>query len=254
MVRYLLIFTFLGTFFLSNATPTVFTGKGGKLDTFKNGAWFPIHVSGVPAITSDSFGFEYLNVKINCQYAGNIALYLFTPSGGYYQISYYNGGAYRNFDSTFFTDTATTPISFGKAPFKGAYISESFLRLINQGQQDTGTWWLVVYDANHGKDALVNWSLGLGTNPNRDARIDSSNLPIVVINTQGQGVPGGDPGANCKMYVVDNGPGKMNFAKDSILHKTRLFEIADWYSDDPVSIWKSSGINYCEYKDHYSVN
>ncbi len=221
MKRYLFsLLLLLATYHVQGST-TVFVGARSKIDTFSKGNWFPIHVTGVPAYTSDSFGFEYLNVNIKCQYTGDIGIYLYTPSGGYYQISYYNGGMYRNYDSTFFTDTALTPIHFGKPPYKGSYISESFLRQINQNQVDTGMWYLVVFDYNPSrKDILVNWSLGLGTNPNRDARIDSSNLPICVINTFGQAVPNGNIPTNSQFCVVDNGAGKMNFAKDSLKFKT----------------------------------
>ena len=216
MIRYLLIALFSASFFASSAATTDFKGAGGKLDTFAKGAWFPIHVTGVPGKTSDSFGFEYVNVKINCQYSGYITMYLYTPSGGYYPLVSYTGSTTgKNYDSTYFTDTATNPIHFGKAPFRNTYISESYLRDINLGQMDTGMWYLVVFDGNHGKDALVYWHLGLGTNPNRDARIDSSNIPIVVLNTMGQSVPAWDPAANTKMYIIDNPGGKMNYLKDS---------------------------------------
>ena len=56
-----------------------------------------------------------------------------------------------------------------------------------------------------------------GTTPLKDVELDSSNLPIIVIDTRGQGAPN----ESSYLDIIDNGKGKYNYAKDSV--KTRIF-------------------------------
>ncbi|MCX6352153.1 MAG: CotH kinase family protein [Bacteroidetes bacterium] len=218
-IVFLLLAFFFGASTSIYATSKVYVATGGKLDTFKKGNWFPLHIaSASPVKLSDTYGIEYINIKIKCAQAGLLGVFLQSPTGVSYQLSWLNGGSKANFDSTFFTDTANNPVHFGKAPFKGAYNPECFLKLLNYSEMDTGTWNLIVYDYNtFRKDVLVNWSIGFGNNPNRDFKLDSSNLPIFVINTQGYGIPASTAYAPSKFHVIENSTGGHNYAKDSLL-------------------------------------
>jgi len=165
---------------------------------------------------NDTFGIEYVNVKIKCAVTSDLGFYLYAPNGTGYLLSWGNGGG-RNYDSTTFTDSAITPIHFGKAPFKGNYVAQSFLKTLNYNQKDSGIWYLAIYDYNSArKDVLVNWSIGFGNHPMKDIKFDSSNLPIIAINTFGRPIPGNDSFANSKFYVIDNPVGAKNRLKDSL--------------------------------------
>jgi hypothetical protein len=112
------------------AISNVFVSKGGKLDTFAKGNWFPLVVNGINPVMTDTFGIEYVNVKIKCALTSDLGFYLYAPNGTGYLLSWGNGGG-RNYDSTTFTDSAITPIHFGRAPFKGNYVAQSFLKTLN---------------------------------------------------------------------------------------------------------------------------
>ena len=203
----------------AKAGDTMFVGSGGKIDTFKKGNFYPIVISGMkPATLNYTFGIESVNINIQAAVDADLIIYLVPPSGQYFQLTNSDCGNQKNFDSTFFTDTASSAISFAKAPINGYYHGQYFLRLINNGQSINGTWNLLVYDVNtKRKDVVKNWSLHFGTTPIKPIELDSSNLPIIVMNTRGQGAPN----ESSYFSIIDNGSGKYNFAKDSV--KTRIF-------------------------------
>ena len=210
---------FLCSFLAAKAGDTVFVGNGAKLDTFSKGNWFSINVSGMkPTTMNSSFGFESVNINGKIAEAGYLAIYIVSPNGTYFQLTNYDGATQKGFDSTFFTDTAPTPIHFGKSPFSGYYTSQSFLREINNGQDINGTWYLLISDNNPArKDVLKNWSIHFGTTPLTDVTLDSSSLPIIVVSTRGQGVPS----STSYVHFIDNSSGKYNYTRDSV--KTRSY-------------------------------
>lgn len=65
---------------------------------------------------------------------------------------------------------------------------------------------------------------------------ESSNLPIVVLNTNGQDIPD-EPKITIQMQVIDNGPGQINFLSDPPNHFDgnigieRRGSTSDWFSD-----------------------
>ena len=206
---------------MAKAGDTVFVGAGAKLDTFGKGNWFPIKISGMkPSVINSSYGLEYVNVKIKTGSDNSLILYLIDPNGYYYLLSSYDGGTYKNFDSTFFCDSSSISVYFGKGPLRGYFRPESLLRVVNNGQSINGTWNLLIYDINMArKDVMVNWSMKFSSHPDADVKLDSSNLPIFAINTHGQGVPWSDPMAASDLHLIDNGPGKFNYLKDSLKFK-----------------------------------
>ena len=217
----LLITIILFSCHMAKAGDTVFVGAGAKLDTFGKGNWFPIKISGMkPSVINSSYGLEYVNVKIKTGSDNSLILYLIDPNGYYYLLSSYDGGTYKNFDSTFFCDSSSISVYFGKGPLRGYFRPESLLRVVNNGQSINGTWNLLIYDINMArKDVMVNWSMKFSSHPDADVKLDSSNLPIFAINTHGQGVPWSDPMAASDLHLIDNGPGKFNYLKDSLKFK-----------------------------------
>ena len=198
------------------AGDTLFVGKGGKINDVTNGNLFPITISGMkPSNINATYGLESVNINIKSASDGALVIYLGSPDGNYWLLSDLDGGAGKNFDSTTFSDTALQAIHLGKAPFKGIYTPQCFLRQVNNGQSINGTWNLYVLNSTTVKDVVVRWSLKFGTDPLRDYSLDSSNLPIFVFNTQGNIIQGYDPMAASKMHLIENGPGKYNHLRDS---------------------------------------
>ena len=207
------------------STDTVFVGKGSKFDTAAAGYWYPIKISGLkPGKLNDSFGLEYINVNLKCSDVSLLNIYLMDPRGGWYCLNYLYTASGKNFDSTFFTDTASLSLHFGKAPYKGTYISQDFLRQINNGQTIDSTWYLYIRSYNNVKtDYLKNWSMCFGTKPMTDFKLDSSNLPILVVNTQGNAVPWdyyNNYYGRSIIYPIYDPSSKYNHMKDSMLYKS----------------------------------
>jgi hypothetical protein len=87
--------------------------------------------------------------------------------------------------------------------------------LINNGQDGNGEWNLRVLDTYPFADegTVVTWAITFGDEPAAPFNFTSSNIPIIVINTNGQSVPN-DQKITADMGIVDNGPGNLNHPTD----------------------------------------
>jgi subtilisin-like proprotein convertase family protein len=86
-------------------------------------------------------------VRVNITHPNddNIDISLVAPSGVTRELSTDNGSAGDNYSNTTFTDSATTQVTAGTAPFSGNYRSEQVLWPLN-GTAVGGTWTLRVGD------------------------------------------------------------------------------------------------------------
>jgi hypothetical protein len=85
---------------------------------------------------------------------------------------------------------------------------------VNNGQNPNGTWYLRMSD-NYGADegVLINWSITFGAAPADYFEFSESDLPIVVINTNGNTIDY-DIKITADMGIVYNGPGNRNHLID----------------------------------------
>lgn len=200
-----------------NGHAQTFSGTGGNIITLTDTSRFNIAVSGLsPANIDYNFGLVSVTINISHSRARDIDCFLAAPDGTLVELTTDNGGTSgSNFTNTIFRNDASTSITSGTAPFTGSFRPEGLLYNVNNGQNGNGTWQLrVIDDSNNGiTGSLLNWSINFGNNPARPFLFSGSNLPIVVINTNGQTIPD-DPKIICNMGIVDNGPGQRNHLSD----------------------------------------
>ena len=186
-----------------------------------SGISFSLAMSGIsPDACNDTFGLEAVTVKITHPDVSQLELFLVAPDGSQTLLYQYNKTG-KNFDSTIFSDTGTMNICVVKAPFRGNYKPyNDYLRKLNNGQKLNGTWKLMIYDASSttGRGTLNYWYLTFGNKPSTDVKLQSSNLPIININTKGQTLSHYTT-SDTYLDVIYNGAGKRNYLKDSLRYR-----------------------------------
>lgn len=194
-----------------------FSSGGGSIPDDGNSIRFNLPVSGLPAAIDSSFGLKGVALNIMHSYVSDLNVFLVAPDSTYIELTSGNGGSGNNYLGTFFADTVSTSISNASAPFAGTFRPESPLYAANNGQNPNAVWQLLILDTYPFADAgtLLNWSLIFGANPPQGISFQSSNLPIIKINTSGQLIVD-DPKITANMKIIDNGPGIRNYLTDTV--------------------------------------
>ncbi|MEL6863859.1 MAG: gliding motility-associated C-terminal domain-containing protein, partial [Bacteroidota bacterium] len=128
-----------------------------------------IDVSGVVPNTLQEDVIKAVCVDVEHLWAGDVDMFLFSPSGQFIDLSTDNGGGGQNYTNTCFTPTATDSINFGSQapntapPFTGEWLPEGDWSFLWEGipnPQTNGTWQLYIKDDQTGIDGtLLNWSI-----------------------------------------------------------------------------------------------
>lgn len=192
-----------------------FTGGGGAI-LDQNSVNFNLNVSGLSSnIDTLNFGLESVCINLNHSYVADLEIKLISPSGVQVILMSGNGGGGDNLVNTCFSADATTSISAGNSPFSGTFKPSGQLGFINSGVSGNGNWVLKISD-NAGGDVgnLIDWKLTFGNNPATYSVFTSSNLPIVLINTNGQSIQD-DPKIAADMKIIFNGEGIRNYVSDA---------------------------------------
>lgn len=189
-------------------------GDGAILD--QNTVNFNLNVSGLSSnIDTLNFGLESVCINLNHSYVADLEIKLISPAGVQVILMSGNGGGGDNLINTCFSAVATMSISAGSAPFSGTFKPSGQLGFINNGVSGNGNWVLKISD-NAAGDAgnLIDWKLTFGNNPASYSVFTSSNLPIVLINTNGQLIQD-DPKIAADMKIIFNGEGIRNYVTDT---------------------------------------
>ena len=216
MKRIFLLLTLFST--VSSLAGTPYKGTGGKVKDAGSGVYFSLRPTGIGHKSiNDTFGLESVTIKLTHPDVSQLEIWLIAPDGTTLSLYYYNQTG-KNFDSTIFSDTGTININVAKASFRGNYKPYlSQLKSVNNGQNPDTNWKLYIVDklTPAGRGTLNYWYLTFGNHPATDVKLDSSNLPILNINTRGNAIY---EGYKNDVYcdVIDNGPGKRNYLKDSL--------------------------------------
>lgn len=195
----------------------VFNGSGGAIPDNGNPVAFPVSVSGLnPSILSTAHGIAEVRVNIIHPYDADLYIALICPDGASVLLSTSNGSDGDNYIQTRFSDTASISISAGFPPFTGVFKPQEILGNLNNGREGNGTWHLYIHDLYPFADqgTLLNWSITFAENVTGPFVFESSNLPIVLIDTYGQEIPD-DPKIQAGMKIIDNGPGERNSVTDN---------------------------------------
>jgi len=193
-----------------------FSGTGGSIPDNGTPVTFPVSVSSLPTGVDTTFGLLGVCMNIIHPHVNDLEIWLIAPDSTWIELSTGNGGSGNNYWQTCFADTAPVFISSGSSPFTGTYRPESPIYVVNNGQNPNSTWQLYIRDTYPLADQgiLTSWTITFGANPPQGLLFQSSNLPIIKINTLGQAIPD-DPKITARMQIIDNGPGIRNNISDS---------------------------------------
>lgn len=212
---YLLILLFLS--FATFSKSQIFPGAGGPIPDNGISVDFIINVSGLPTtIDTTFFGLEQVCITIAHTYDSDLDVSLIAPDGTIVSLVAGVGGSGDDFIGTCFRSDVANSIMQGSAPFAGTFRPMSQLGIVNNGQDPNGVWTLHIEDTYPFADAgiLYAWSLNFGNSPATYFTLTSSDLPVVLINTNGQIITDNTK-ITAWMSIIDNGPGVRNYVTDS---------------------------------------
>ena len=214
MKKFVLLFALITS--LISASAQTFTGGSGIIPDNGPAVFFPLTVNGLSPNTIDStFGLESVCINILHNNDYHLTIQLVAPDGSVVDLSMNNGGTGNNYINTCFTGLALNSITSGSAPFAGSYSAQGNLSDVNNGQNGNGTWQLKVQDQTFGTTGSVaSWSITFSNNPAWSSAFTSSNLPLVILNTNGQTIVN-DPKIIVHMGIIDNGAGVRNYLTDA---------------------------------------
>jgi hypothetical protein len=146
----------------------------------------------------------------------DLSIALIAPDGSIVTLTAGNGGNGDGYVNTCFNDTATLSIFQSWAPFTGDFRPQGDLGVFNNGQPGNGIWKLFILDTWPWADTgeLFDWSITFSNHPAIPFPFSSSNLSLVILNTNGQIIPD-NPKINADMKIISNGPGILNYPDDS---------------------------------------
>jgi len=192
-----------------------FNGSGGNIQDNQT-LTKTIVVSGLPTVLNqNTFGLEQVCFDIDHTWDADITMTLQSPDGTEIELFSGVGGDGNDFNNTCLNQLASSSINTGSAPFNGTYKPASSLGILNNGQNPNGNWKLKIHDGYNGDEGdLNNWSITFGSNPASYTPFTSSNLPIILINTNNQPIPD-EPKLQAQMKIIDNGYNQTNFVTDA---------------------------------------
>lgn len=177
---------------------------------------FLLNVSGLtPSTLNGTHGLINVCINITHTWDSDLNINLIAPDGTDIMLLSYVGGSDDNFTNTCFSQSATTSIVSGTAPFTGTFKPMNTLGNANNGQNGNGTWKLRIVDT-YAADVgnLLSWNITFGPSAPLPNVFTSSNLPIVLINTFSQTIVN-EPKINANMKIIYNGPGVTNYVTDA---------------------------------------
>ncbi len=124
-------------------------------------------VSGLPTITSSTFGLSGVCFNINHTWDRDLVLRLISPNGDTIVIANRLGDSGDNFTATCLSQNgANGYLSDGYPPFTGTWIPQESLNHFNNGQSPNGMWKFAIRDFGTGDIGLINnFSLTFSANP-----------------------------------------------------------------------------------------
>lgn len=207
------IFLFLLTFYNLSFSQT-YSGSGGIITDNQQVVEFSINVNGLPQNSLNStFGVTQVCLNISHTWNSDLNVWLVSPDGTLSNLFSGIGGDSDNFTNTCFSQSATTSIVSGVAPYTGTYKPQETIGNVNNNQNGNGIWKLRILDTYPQDEGnLISWNITFGPNAPTPFVFTSSNLPIVIINTTEQIVD--EPSIIGTMKIIDNGVGNMNTISD----------------------------------------
>ncbi|MBL7950574.1 MAG: CotH kinase family protein [Flavobacteriales bacterium] len=191
-----------------------FTGTGAAIPDNGDVLEIPLQVNGLGALDTIAFGLEQVCFTIEHTWISDLEVSIVAPDGTVGLLVASQGGDTDDYANTCFNADASTSILSASSPYAGTFRPQGQMGAVNNGQNANGTWHLRVYDTYAFADAgdVITWSITFGDQPASYFQFTAGDLPLLVINTNGQSIPA-DEKITGTMGIVDNGPA-LNHADD----------------------------------------
>ncbi len=200
-----------------NSEAQLFSSPGDTIPDDGTTIDFQIVVSGLPtSIDTAFFGLEAVCITLTHTWDSDLDISLVAPDGTVILLTSANGGDGDDYFSCF-KATASLSIVQGTPPFSGFYRPQGQMGRVNNLQNPNSTWYLRIHDTYPFADwgILNNWILIFGNSPATYQPFSSSDIPLVLINTNNQPIAFG-PKTIVHMGIIDNGIGQRNYVSDSL--------------------------------------
>jgi len=199
---------------------TFSNNQGGSIPDDNSWIEFPIQVSGIGQNTGVDFGLNSVCFSISHNYVSDLQIHLVGPDGNEIVLLEGIGGDGDNFTNTVLSKNTFPFVGTGFAPFTGTFRPQQSLGLQSNGQPCDGTWKLKIKDgAVQDEGFLQNWCIIFSNDPVVTFSFSSSNLPILIINTNNEPIAD-EPKTPGYLQVIDNPGNQRNLITDtSILPK-----------------------------------
>lgn len=176
-------------------------------------SYFNLTVNGLTNnYLTGTFGLEWVRISLTCENTHNISVLLLAPDNTEVvltnQITW--GTDYSN---TYFKDNATYFMNEGYGTYTGYFRPDEYIGVINNGQYGNGLWRLKIVNRNGSSGTLSSWALRFSTTPSAPFTFTTSDLPLILINTNGQIIPD-EPKIAAVMRIIDN-PSGINSLTDT---------------------------------------
>ncbi|MGK4568905.1 CotH kinase family protein [Flavobacterium sp. 3HN19-14] len=209
--------TFL-LFLFSSFSMLAQTFNGSTGDISDDGAYnyYTVNVSGLTENLNASLGLVQVCLNISHTYDSDLNVELIAPDGTTVNLFSGIGGSGQNFINTCLNMSAGTPINSASPPFTGTFKPQETLGNVNNGQSGNGQWKLRIRDTYPDADTgTVNgWSIYFAYDASVPFVFSSSNLPIVIIDTDNVPIPD-EPKIDGTMGIIYNGEGQINHITDA---------------------------------------
>ncbi len=215
MKKIYLVFGFV--FFINSAIAQTFSGSIGPISDDGQPNEYVVSVSGAQfSNLNTSLGLTQVCLDFTHTWTSDLNVFLVSPNGTMVNLFSGIGGDGDNFTNTCLNQSAAASINTGTAPFTGTFKPQETLGNFNNGQDGNGVWKLRIIDTYAFADtgSVLNWSITFGTNAAAPFAFTSSNLPIVIINTNGVPIQD-EPSINATMGIIYNGVGVTNSVTDT---------------------------------------
>lgn len=214
MKKLLLAFLILS---LTSLQAQTFSGTVGPITDDGQPNEYVVGVSGLSSSTlNNTFGLTQICLNLTHTWDSDLNVFLVAPDGTSVNLFSGIGGDGDNFTNTCLNQSATNSINAGNPPYTGTFKPQETIGNVNNGQNGNGVWKLRIIDTYAFADtgSVLNWSITFGPNAATPFVFTSSNLPIVIINTNGVPIQD-EPSINATMGIIFNGAGNTNFVTDT---------------------------------------
>ncbi len=170
-----------------------------------------VNINGVDTLSAN-YGLDWLKLNVQSDETRRLIIALISPDNS--EIIILNQSTYgTKLENTYFKDDADWFINEGYDNYADEFRPDEEIGYLNMNKPANGDYLLKIINLGAENTVLYNWSIYFGENPTLPVAFESSNLPIICIETNGQTIPD-DPKITAQMHIYHNTSGARNALTD----------------------------------------